>query len=161
MRIHVFAAAALAASLAFTPVYADGEHHTQLSQCMHNALIGAGVGAAIGALQHSRHHVRNAALGAAVGGAATYGVCQLLSHREESRVENDYQRSLSSNSSVHDSWNADNGAHRSLNVAQPTAASDAGSQCRHVSATVRDSDGSHALPPETFCRNSSGQWVPA
>ena len=161
MHIRVLTAAALAAALAFTPVYADEEHHTQLSQCMHNALIGAGVGAALGALQHSHHHVRNAAIGAAVGGAATYGVCQLLSHREESRVENDYQRSLSSNAGVHDSWNADNGAHRSLSVAPPTQASNGGSECRNVSATVRDSDGSHALPPETFCRNSSGQWVPS
>ena len=143
--------------------YGSAPHQTQLSQCARNALIGAGVGALIGATQNTRHNgVENAAIGAAVGGAATYGVCHVLSAREQQRVENAYYQSLNSGQGVNENWQSDQGAPRSLAVAPPQAAPDKGGDCRRVTATVSDSQaGDQQLPPETFCRGANGQWVPA
>jgi len=138
-------------------------HETQLSQCTRNALIGAGIGALVGAATAPRHNRgENAALGAAAGGLATYGVCKYLSAREEQRVENAYYQSLSTNQPVRDQWQSDDGQPRSLNVAPPAAAPGYGGECRTVRANVVDAqNGSQQLPPETFCRDSSGQWRPA
>ena len=138
-------------------------HRTQLSQCGRNALVGALVGAAVGVAQDSRHNrAENAALGAAVGGGATYAICRALTAREQQRVENAYYQSLNSGQGVNENWQSDQGAPRSLAVAPPTPAPEKGAQCRHVSATVTDPQyGDQQLPPETFCRDASGQWVPA
>jgi len=135
---------------------------TRLSQCTRNALIGAGIGAIVGAAQDSRNNrAENAALGAAVGGAATYGVCRFLSAREQQRVENAYYQSLNSGAPVNDSWQSDQGAPRSLAVSRPQPVSGR-PECRSVNATVNDPQyGNQQLPPETFCRNAAGQWVPA
>lgn len=137
------------------PAYAQETH---LSQCMRNGLIGAGVGALVGAAASRHHRGRNAVIGAAVGGVGTWGVCRLLTHHEEQRVENDYQRSLTRNRAVNDSWNSDAGT-RSLYVARPEHADNG---CRTVTAHINDpQNGRQDLPPETFCRNAAGQWVPA
>ena len=142
--------------------YGSAPHQTQLSQCARNALIGAGIGALVGVAQDSRHNrAENAALGAAVGGAATYGVCRVLTAREQQRVENAYYQSLNSGQGVNENWQSDQGAPRSLAVAPPQAAPGAGPQCRTVHATINDNGSSQALPPETFCRAGNGQWVPA
>lgn len=167
MRLKILAVA-LAGSLALAACettgggYGGGGGGTQLSQCARNALIGAGVGAVIGAAQDSRNNrAENAALGAAVGGAATYGVCRWLSAREQQRVENGYYQALNSGSGYNDQWQSDQGAPRSLAVSPPQP-SQRGPQCRTVRATVNDPQyGNQQLPPETFCRNSAGQWVPA
>ena len=136
---------------------------TQLSQCMRNALIGAGVGAVAGALIGDRdNRGENAALGAAAGGLGTYGVCRYLSAREQQRVENAYYQSLNSGQSVNDSWQSDQGASRNLRVSAPQPAQGYGGDCRRVSATVSDPQyGNQQLPAETFCRTPSGQWAPA
>jgi surface antigen len=133
-----------------------------LSQCTRNALIGAGIGAIVGAAQDSRNNRgENAAMGAAVGGLATYGVCRWLSAREQQRVENAYYQSLNSGAPVNDTWQSDQGAPRSLAVTRPQPVGGR-PECRTVSATVNDPQyGNQQLPPETFCRNGSGQWVPA
>lgn len=140
-----------------------GAPRTQLSQCTRNALIGAGVGAVIGATQGPRENrAENAAIGAAVGGLGTYGVCRWLTAREQQRVENAYYRSLNSGLPVNDSWQSDQGGTRSLSVSSPTAAPGYGAECRRVSATISDPQyGNEQLPPETFCRTPSGEWVPA
>jgi len=140
-----------------------GAPRTQLSQCTRNALIGAGVGAVIGATQGPRENrAENAAIGAAVGGLGTYGVCRWLSAREQQRVENAYYQSLNSGGPVNESWQSDQGGTRSLSVSQPTAAPGYSGECRRVSATVTDPQyGEQQLPPETFCRAPSGDWVPA
>lgn len=142
--------------------YGYGAPRTQLSQCTRNALIGAAVGAAVGVAQDSSgQRAENAAMGAAVGGLATYGVCRWLSAREQQRVENAYYQSLNSGGPVNDSWQSDQGSARSLTVSQPAPAPGHGPECRRVSATVSDPQyGNQQLPPETFCRNASGQWVP-
>lgn len=168
MRLK-FLCAALAGALALASCettsaggYGNGGGGTQLSQCGRNALIGAGVGAIVGAAQDSRHNrAENAALGAAVGGAATYGICRVLTAREQQRVENSYYQSLNSGRPVNDSWQSDNGAPRQLSVNAPQPAPGYGGECRRVTATVSDQGSSQQLPPETFCRNGSGQWVPA
>lgn len=143
--------------------YGGGPPRTQLSQCTRNALIGAGVGAVIGATQGPRENrAENAALGAAAGGLATYGVCRWLSAREQQRVENAYYQSLNSGQPYNESWQSDEGAQRSLAVARSSQASGYGPECRRVSATISDPQyGNEQLPPETFCRDSSGRWVPA
>jgi surface antigen len=139
-----------------------GGGRTQLSQCTRNALIGAGIGAIVGAAQDSSNNrAENAAMGAAVGGLATYGVCRWLTAREQQRVENAYYQSLNNNAPVRESWQGEQGDPRSLTVAAPTAAPGYGSECRRVNATVSDGQATQSLPAETFCRNSSGQWVPA
>ncbi|MCL4713585.1 MAG: hypothetical protein KJZ75_01660 [Hyphomonadaceae bacterium] len=140
-----------------------GPPRTQLSQCMRNALIGAGVGAVLGATQGPRENrVENAAIGAAVVGAGTYGVCRLLTAREQQRVENAYYQSLNSGQPVNDSWQSDQGQQRSLRVSQPAPAPGYGAECRRVNATVSDPQyGEQQLPAETFCRTPSGSWVPA
>ena len=134
-----------------------------LSGCGRNALIGAGIGAAIGATQGPHENrAENAALGAAIGGAGTYGVCRWLSAREQERVQNSYYQALNSGGPVNDSWQSDDGKSRSLSVSQPMPADGYGAQCRRVSGTVSDPQyGDQPLPPETFCRDSSGRWVPA
>jgi len=159
----VFAGALALASCETTGGYGGGGGRTQLSQCMRNALIGAGVGAVIGATQGPRENrVENAAIGAAVIGGGTYGVCRWLSAREQQRVENAYYQSLNSGGAVNDSWQSDQGAPRQLTVTSPQAAPGYGPECRRVSATVSDPQyGNQQLPPETFCRNASGQWTPA
>jgi len=133
---------------------------TQLSQCTRNALVGAGVGAVAGALLGDEdNRGENAALGAAAGGLATYGICRYLSAREQQRVEAAYYNSLNSGSATNESWATDSGGTRSLSVSRPVETS---AQCRRVSATIDDPQyGRQQLPPETFCRNASGQWVPA
>ena len=168
MRINLLCAA-LAGALALSScettggAYGGGPPRTQLSQCMRNALIGAAVGAAVGVAQDSRNNRgENAAMGAAVGGLATYGVCRWLSAREQQRVENGYYQSLNSGQGVNDTWQSDQGAPRQLSVSRPQAAPGYGPECRRVSATVNDpQQGNQQLPPETFCRNAAGQWVPA
>lgn len=146
-----------------TGAYGGGPPRTQLSQCMRNALVGAGIGAVAGAITAPRgNRGENAAIGAAVGGLATYGVCRWLTAREQQRVENAYYQSLNSNQAVNDTWQSDQGGTRNLQVSRPAAAPGYGPECRRVTATVDDPQyGSQQLPPETFCRNASGQWVPA
>lgn len=167
MRMKFLAVAALAGAMALasceTTSGYGGPPRTQLSQCMRNALIGAGVGAVIGATQGPRENrAENAAMGAAVGGLATYGVCRWLTAREQQRVENAYYQSLNSGQPVNDSWQSDQGGTRSLSVSRPTAASGYGPECRRVSATIDDPQyGQQQLPPETFCRTPNGDWVPA
>ena len=142
-------------SIASTPAFAEEQHH--LSQCGHNALIGAGAGALIGALTSHHHQAQSAVVGAAVGGAATWGVCSLMTNHDRDRVNRDYQRSLADNDSVHDSWR-DHGD-KSVYVDKPTQ-TDHG--CRQVSGHYNDPQhGRQDLPPETFCRDANGQWVPA
>jgi len=163
MRLNLICAA-FAGALALAACATDGyaPPRTQLSQCTRNALIGAGVGAVIGATQGPRENrAENAAIGAAVGGLATYGVCQWLTAREQQRIENAYYESLRSGQPVNDSWSSD-GSQRSLSVQQPTPAGDSRRECRRVRATISDPEyGVQELPPETFCRTPSGQWVPA
>jgi len=160
--------AAFAAALALSACETTGGGYggaprTQLSQCTRNALIGAGVGAVIGATQGPRENrVENAAIGAAAGGLATYGVCRWLTAREQQRVENAYYQSLNSGDSYNESWQSDQGGTRTVNVARPTVASGYGGECRRVTATISDPQyGNEQLPPETFCRDASGRWVPA
>lgn len=139
-----------------------GAPRTQLSQCMRNALIGAGVGAVIGATQGpGENRAENAAIGAAAGGLGTYGVCRWLTAREQQRVENAYYQSLNSNQPVNQSWQGEQGGPRSLTVSQPTAAQGYGPECRRINATVSDGQSTQSLPAETFCRGANGQWVPA
>lgn len=164
---NIFLCATLAGALALASCETTdgygGPPRTQLSQCTRNALIGAGIGAIAGAATAPRgNRTENAAIGAAVGGLATYGVCRWLTAREQQRVENAYYQSLNTGRPVTDSWQSDQGGTRSLNVAQPAPAQGYGPECRRVTATVNDPVyGNQELPPETFCRNSSGQWVPA
>lgn len=167
MRVNL-AALAMAGALAAAGCettgggYGYGAPRTQLSQCMRNALIGAGVGAVAGAVIGSENNRgENAALGAAVGGLATYGACRLLNAREQQRVENAYYQSLDSGGRVNDSWSSDQGAPRSLAVAAPQPAPGYGGECRRVTATISDPQyGTQQLPPETFCRTGGGQWAP-
>lgn len=167
MLCAVFAGALALAACETTGGYGGGGYggapRTQLSQCMRNALIGAGVGAVAGAaIGDSDNRVENAAIGAAVVGAGTYGVCRYLSAREQQRVENAYYQSLNSGQAVNDSWQSDQGQARSLRVNAPQSAPGYGAECRRVSATVSDpQNGSQQLPPETFCRSPNGAWVPA
>jgi surface antigen len=143
--------------------YGGGPPRTQLSQCMRNALIGAGIGAVAGAvIGDEDNRGENAAIGAAVGGLATYGACRWLSAREQQRVENAYYQSLNSGQGVNQSWEGEQGGGpRSLTVARPMPAPDRGPECRRVTATVSDGATTQSLPQETFCRNAAGQWVPA
>jgi surface antigen len=135
---------------------------TRLSQCMRNALIGAGVGAVAGAvIGDEDNRGENAAIGAAVGGLATYGACRWLTAREQQRVESAYYQSLNSGQPVNQSWQGEQGGPRSLTVERPAPAPGYGPQCRNVNATVSDGQTSQSLPQETFCRDASGQWVPA
>ena len=163
----VFAAALALSACETTGGYNGGGGYgaprTQLSQCMRNALIGAGVGAVIGATQGPRENRgENAAIGAAVGGAATYGVCRWLTAREQQRVENAYYQSLNTGRPVNDNWQSDQGGSRSLTVAQPSAAPGYGPECRRVNATISDPQyGNQQLPAETFCRTPNGAWAPA
>jgi surface antigen len=139
-----------------------GAPRTQLSNCMRNALIGAGVGALVGVAQDSSgQRGENAAMGAAVGGLATYGVCRVLSAREQQRVENSYYQSLQSGQGVSDNWQNDQGQPRNLTVQAPQPVGN-NPECRRLRATISDgSGGSQQLPEETFCRTPSGQWAPA
>lgn len=159
----VVVAAAIALPACETVSDGYGGQRTQLSGCGRNALIGAAIGGVLGATRgHRNDHPENAALGAAIGGAATYGVCKLLSAQEEQRVENAYHQSLNTGQGVNDSWQMDQGGTRSLSVAQPGPAEGYGGECRRVTATISDPvNGAQQLPPETFCRNSAGAWTPA
>jgi len=153
---NLIVAGALAlTSMSFAPMTASAEG-TQLSQCMRNGLLGAGAGALAGGLL-SRHRLRGAALGAVVGGVGTYGVCRLLSTNDRSHVERNYSRALNRDHRVTDSWGGANGKY--LTVNRPT---NVGHGCRRVTATISDTaHGTQQLPPETYCRNSEGQWVPS
>src|SRR5262252_7788593 len=123
---NLIVAGALALSgLSFTPMTASAEG-THLSQCMHNAFLGAGAGALAGALL-SHHRLRGAALGAAVGGVGTYAVCNILSNNDQRRVERNYDRALDSDRRVTDSWGGSNGKY--LTVNRPTHTGDG---CRRV-----------------------------
>jgi len=166
MRMKLVCAAVFAGALALSACETTGGGYggaprTQLSQCMRNALVGAGVGAVAGALIGDRdNRGENAALGAAAGGLGTYGVCRYLSAREQQRVENAYYQSLNSGQAVNDTWQSDQGSPRNLTVSAPQPVQ--GGQCRRVSATVSDPQyGNQQLPPETFCRTASGGWAPA
>lgn len=158
----VFAGAVALSACETTGGGYGGAPRTQLSQCMRNALIGAGIGAVVGATQGPRENrAENAAMGAAVGGLGTYGVCRWLNAREQQRVENAYYQSLNSGQGVNQSWQGDQGDTRSLAVQRPAAAPGYGPECRRINATVSDGQTTQSLPAETFCRNASGQWVPA
>lgn len=162
--LGVVLAGAVALSACETTGYGGGYGggQTRLSQCGRNALIGAAVGAVVGAAQDSSdNRAENAAMGAAVGGLATYGVCRWLTARERQRVESAYYQSLNSNQPVQQSWEGERGDPRSLTVQQPSAAPGRGNECRRVQGSVSDGQSSQALPEETFCRNASGEWVPA
>jgi len=158
MRVKnvVVAVAFTLSGMVVAPISASAEG-THLSQCTHNALLGAGAGALAGALL-SRHRLRGAALGAAVGGVGTYAVCSILSNNDRRRVERNYNRALDSDHRVSDNWGS-GGAGKHLIVNRPT---NAGNGCRRVTATITDpTHGAQQLPPETYCRNSQGQWVPS
>jgi|GEM_PF-2192644 len=163
MVCAVLAGALALASCETTGGYGGGPPRTQLSQCMRNALIGAGIGAIAGAaVGDEDNRGENAAIGAAVVGAGTYGACRYLSAREQQRVENAYYHSLQTGQPVNDTWQSDQGASRSLSVGAPSPAPGHGAECRRVSATVSDPQyGDQRLPPETFCRTAGGQWAPA
>lgn len=156
---------ALALSACETPGgYGGGSYGgggTQLSRCTRQALIGAGVGAAVGAVTAPRgNRGENAALGAAAGGLGTYGVCRWLQSRDQANIERGYQQALNDNRPYNGSWQSDQGANRQVYVDRPVA--DPGrSECRRITATVTDPQyGREQLPPETYCRDSSGRWVP-
>lgn len=153
---NLVVAGALALSgMIVAPISANAEG-THLSQCTHNALLGAGAGALAGALL-SRHRLRGAAVGAAVGGVGAYAVCSILSQNDQRRVERNYGRALDGDRRVNDSWGGSNGKY--LTVNRPTHTGDG---CRRVTATITDtSHGTQQLPPETYCRNSQGQWAPS
>ena len=158
MRVKnvVVAVAFTLSGMVIAPISASAEG-THLSQCTHNALLGAGAGALAGALL-SRHRLRGAALGAAVGGVGAYAVCNILSNNDQRRVERNYNRALVSDHRVRDSWGS-GGAAKYLTVNRPA---NAGDGCRRVTATITDpSHGTQQLPPETYCRNSQGQWAPS
>ena len=143
-------------SIAIAPLPASAQQ-THLSQCMRNGFLGAGAGAVVGALTSHHHQLRSAAVGAAVGGVGTWAVCRLLSHGDQRRVERGYQRSLANDRRYSDSWGSGSDT-KYLAVGRP---SDAGNGCKRVTATISDpSNGRQELPPETFCRNSEGQWIP-
>jgi surface antigen len=156
---------AVASALALTSVsvapVAEAQQ-THLSKCMGNGLLGAGVGGLIGAFAFGRHHrLAHAAEGAAVGGVGTWAVCKLLSHHDQEHVESAYQQSLETNQPYNSSWNNDQGAPRTVYVSQPQDNPNAGDRCRSVNATISDpQNGNQQLPPEVFCRNDDGQWVP-
>jgi surface antigen len=142
--------------------YGDGAPQTQLSQCMRNAIVGAGIGAAIGAVTApDDNRIENAAIGAAVGGAGTYGACRYLSGREQQRIENAYYQALSTGVGVTQSWQADDGSSRSLQVAPPGPAQRP--DCRTVRATLSGGGiGRQQLPAETYCRAApKGSWAPS
>lgn len=165
MKLQFMVAAAMAAAMGLASCETTGAYgppRTQLSQCMRNALIGAGVGAVAGAVVGDEdNRAENAAIGAAVGGLATYGACRWLTAREQQRVENAYYRSLNTGQPVNDTWQSDGGT-RALSVSRPVSASGYGSECRRVNATIEDPQyGRQQLPPETFCRTPGGDWVPA
>jgi len=156
--VHAALAGALALAACETSGgYGGGPPRTQLSQCMRNALVGAGIGAIAGAVVGDEdNRAENAAIGAAVVGAGTYGMCRVLSAREQQRVENAYYQSLQSGAPVNESWQSDQGAPRSLAVSSPAPAPGR-PECRRVSATIEDPQyGRQQLPPETFCRTPTG-----
>jgi hypothetical protein len=134
---------------------------TNLSQCMRNALIGAGVGAVAGAATAPEgNRTENAAIGAAIGGAGAFAVCRLLDSGEQARIENAYQTALSSNAPYTATWSAANGSARAVQVAQPTPAAGA-PQCRIINATmtVSNEPGVQQLPTERYCQTATG-WQP-
>jgi hypothetical protein len=158
--VKTLAAASLLALASAAVAPAASAQQTQLSGCMRNGLVGAGVGSVIGALASRHHRLQHAAIGAAVGGAGTWGVCKLLSHRDEEHVESAYQQSLETNHAYNDSWSSDAGT-RTVYVSHPNAEPDAGPHCKSVTATISDPhNGRQNLPPEVYCRNSQGQWIP-
>jgi YMGG-like Gly-zipper len=135
---------------------------TQLSQCMRNALIGAGVGAVLGAATApDGNRTENAAIGAALGGLGTYAVCGWIGNsNQQSSVEGSYYRALNTGAPQTQSLTGPGGQPATLRVAAPQAAPGRGTNCRVINATVSDSSGTQNLPQETFCRDANGGWVP-
>lgn len=105
---------------------------TRLSQCVRDALIGAGGDA----------------------------VCGRLSAREHQRVERAYYEALDADAAVTRTWRSASGETRALAIARPSP-SDAGPDCRDVEASLSDGAAVLALPSETFCRDAGGAWAPA
>jgi hypothetical protein len=133
---------------------------TQLSQCMRNALVGAGVGAVLGGVTASEgRRTEGAVLGGAVGGGGTFAVCKLLDGREQARIEGAYLAALQTNSAQSESWVGGNGRSHVLQVSQPQAIGSG--QCRSVTATLSIDGTSEPLPTETYCRSQGGGWTPA
>jgi surface antigen len=168
MRLKITALAVAALALAGCETTGGGGETgyggggtTQLSRCGRNAVGGAVIGAIIGAATAPRgNRGENAAIGAAAGGLGTYGVCRWLQARDQRMVEQGYNQALNDNRPVSQSWQADSGANRTVYVNQP-APSDRGPECRRITATIEDPQhGRQQLPPETYCRNDAGQWVP-
>jgi hypothetical protein len=135
---------------------------TQLSQCMRNALIGAGVGAVLGGVTApDGNRTENAALGAVIGGGGAYAVCRWLGNSQQtSSVEDSYYRALNTNQPQRQALAGPNGQPATLSVAAPQPAPGRAPTCRTINATVSDNTGSQALPQETFCRDANGAWVP-
>jgi hypothetical protein len=135
---------------------------TQLSQCMRNALIGAGVGAVLGGTTApDGNRTENAAIGAAIGGLGTYAVCNWLStSNQQSSVEGSYYRALNTGAPQTQSLTGPGGQPATLRVNAPQAAPGRGPNCRVITATVSDSSGTQNLPQETFCQDTNGAWVP-
>ncbi|MBI1186640.1 MAG: hypothetical protein GC206_04805 [Alphaproteobacteria bacterium] len=164
MRVFLISAAlagAVALSACETTGGYGGGGGSQLSRCGQNAVAGAVVGGLIGLATAPRgNRGENAAIGAAVGGLGTYAVCSWLQARDRANIERGYQQALAENRSVNSSWQSEEGDSRAVYVNPPTA-SDRGPECRRVTATVQHPEyGRQELPPETYCRNAMGEWVP-
>jgi hypothetical protein len=135
---------------------------TQLSQCMRNALIGAGVGAVLGgATAPDGNRGENAALGAAAGGLGTYAVCRWVSsNNQQARVEQTYYQALNQNAPVSAPLAGPNGRPATLSVARPVTAPGRPATCRVINATINDGASTSSLPQETFCQQADGSWAP-
>lgn len=168
MRLLVLGAAALAltATACESTGYGGGGYgggggsvFGNLSSCQRNALIGAGVGAlAGGVVAGEGAKTEGALLGGALGAAGTYGVCRYMDQNSAQRVQNGYYSALNTGQPYSTSWQGSDGT-RSLYVADPVAS---GANCQRLSATLTvPGQGAQQLPPETYCRDPSGQWRPA
>ena len=73
-------------------------------------------------------------------------------------MERNYDRALNGDRRVSDGWGSGNNS-KYLTVNRPASEGDG---CRRVTATISDPQhGRQELPPETYCRNSQGQWIPS
>ncbi len=170
MRVKIAAAlAALSLGLGAcaTDPYAGGGYGgggyggTQLSQCMRNALIGAGVGAVAGALIGSENNrVENAAIGAAVGGGGAYAACRLIEGSTQNRIEQAYLTALQTNAPYQTTWTATTGGARGVQVGAPQPAPGA-PNCRIINAQLVTSGNPpvQPLPTERYCATANG-WIP-
>lgn len=135
---------------------------TQLSQCMRNALIGAGVGAVAGAVIGSENNrVENAAIGAAVAGGGTFAACRLIEASTQNRIEQAYLTALQTNAPFQTSWTATTGGARGVQVGQPQPAPGA-PNCRIINAQLvtTGNPAVRPLPTERYCATPQG-WMPA